>query len=101
MLSVLNRLYSHYAGGNQRPVYFDIDKTYPSLTNMTDHFSVIKHEFEQAVTQLDKLPQYHELDPRQADISNACEKKWSIFMLYLMGHQSEEAKRLCPRRAIC
>lgn len=96
MLSVLNRLYSHYAGRDQRPVFFDIDKTYPSLNRITEHFPIIKQEFEAALTKLDNLPQYHDLDPRQAEISNACEKKWSIFMLYLMGHQSDEAQQLCP-----
>ena len=92
----LNNLYARYIGREQRPTFFDINQTSPTLNEITQHFSTIKQEFEHVLSQNQELPRYHDIDPGEAKISNACEKKWSVYMLYLLGYQFEEAQTLCP-----
>lgn len=92
----LNNFYGRYVGYNQRPTFFDINQTYPSLNQITQNFPLIQQEFEQAFTNFDHLPRYHDIDPGEAEISNACDKKWNVFMLYLLGYQLPEAQTLCP-----
>ncbi len=92
----LNRFYGRYVGYNQRPTFFDIDKTYPSLNQITQHFQTIQNEFHQVLTATPQLPRYHDIDPGEAEISDACEKRWNVYMLYLLGFQLEQANKLCP-----
>lgn len=92
----LNRFYGRYIGNETRPTFFDIKSTCAALDNITQHFATIKKEFEQVITKKSELPRYHDVDPGEAEISNACEKKWTVFMICLLGYQMEEARALCP-----
>lgn len=92
----LNRFYKRYVDYDRRPTFFDIKKISPALQEITAHFPVIKQEFEQVLSHTQELPRYHDIDPGEAEISNACEKKWSVFMLYLLGYEVEDAQKLCP-----
>ncbi|QDP71631.1 aspartyl/asparaginyl beta-hydroxylase domain-containing protein [Legionella israelensis] len=91
----LNRFYYRYVG-QQRPTFFSIDETFPSLNLITEQFPVIKKEFEQVLANTQQLPRYHDIDPGEVDISNTTPKNWNVFMLYLLGYQLEEARRFCP-----
>jgi aspartate beta-hydroxylase/beta-hydroxylase len=92
----LNRLYASYIGYTKRPTYFDINQVSPALNEITHNFPIIREEFEKVLANKTNLPRYHDIDPGESAISNACEKKWSVYMLYLLGYQIEEANNLCP-----
>ena len=57
--SVINRYFTKHVDGNNRPTFFDIDETYPSLNKITRNHSVILKEFIHAFDQRQNLPQYH------------------------------------------
>lgn len=42
--AILNGFYDLFIDGKNRPVFFDIDKTYPELLIRDQHFETIKHE---------------------------------------------------------
>lgn len=92
----LNRFYAPYVGGDQRETFFDIDKIYPSLNQITQQYTKIKEEFYQVRQHKPQLPRYHDIDPGETAISDSTEKNWNVFMLYLLGYQLEEAGQLCP-----
>lgn len=94
----LNRFYYRYVG-EKRPTFFDIDETFPSLNEITQHFPIIKEEFEAVLANKHALPRYHDIDPGEVEISDTTPRNWNVFMLYLLGYQLEESRRLCP--ALC
>jgi len=94
--SKLNQLYARYIGHEQRPTFFPINQNFDALNTITEHFEIIKTEFTQALAKTPHLPRYHEVDPGETEISDACEKNWNVFMLYLLGYQVDEARALCP-----
>ncbi|KTC93786.1 MULTISPECIES: aspartyl/asparaginyl beta-hydroxylase domain-containing protein [Legionella] len=93
---IINNLYARYVGYDQRPTFFDIEQTFPALTEVTQHFETIKKEFENVLAQSPRLPRYHDIDPGEAEISDATQKNWNVFMLYLLGYELEKAQKLCP-----
>lgn len=99
MKTKLNRYFSKHVGGEQRPTFFDISKTYPALEKITAQFPVIQQEFFEAMRQKPNNPRYHEIDPGEHHISNTIDvdKGWNIFMLYLLGHKPEQNRRYCPQ----
>ena len=93
----LNRFYARYVGYQQRPTFFDIQAVCPSLNAVTQQIGLIQEQFHALLTKVDALPRYHDIDPGEVHISNHCEKKWSVFMLYLLGYEVPEARLLCPQ----
>ena len=93
----LNRFFLQYVGYDKRPTYFDIDQVYPKLNLITQNHLVIQQEFQKVRAAKQNLPRYHDIDPGEAAISDACEKKWNVYMLYLLGYQLQEATVLCPK----
>jgi aspartyl/asparaginyl beta-hydroxylase (cupin superfamily) len=93
---IINNLYGRYVGYDQRPTFFDITQTFPTLNEITNHFEVIKQEFANVLAHSPRLPRYHDIDPGEADISDTTEKNWNVFMLYLLGYKLEKAQKLCP-----
>jgi aspartate beta-hydroxylase len=92
----LNRYFARQVGREDRPTFFDIQATCPALNRLTEHFPVIRHEFDRACAQANKLPRYHQIDPGERGISASTPGDWKVFMLYLLGHRPPEASRLCP-----
>ena len=92
----LNRFYARYVGHDKRPTFFDMDATYHALHKITEHFPAIKHEFERVLQREGELPRYHDIDSGEKEISDACSKKWNVFMLHLLGYDVQEARVLCP-----
>lgn len=95
--SLLNRYFARHVGGSKRPVFFDIDATFPELNYITQNFAAIKKEFEKVYHLQPDMPEYHEIDPGEAAISNTTGKRWKVFMLYLLGHKPEENRELCTQ----
>ena len=93
---IVNNFYASYIGHDQRPTFFDIETTYPSLNKITQQVSIIKAEFENVLINTPQLPRYHDIDPGEKAISDTTEKNWNVFMLYLLGYQLQEARTLCP-----
>lgn len=94
--TMLNNFLARYTGVEQRPTFFDINQTYPALNTITQNFSTIKQEFLCAYEANKNLPRYHDIDPGEKEISDTTEKNWNVFMLFLLGHQPEQAHTLCP-----
>lgn len=93
--SMLNRYYARHVGGENRPVFFDVDSTFPALDQITKNYSVIKNEFDQVYQTQTNMPLYHEIDPGEEEISKTTDKNWKVFMLYLLGHKPEANRALC------
>jgi hypothetical protein len=85
------------AGGDERPVMFDIDQTYPALRRLDHAYADIRSELEEVLKNRDVLPAYHDLDPDQADISNVTPNQWKIFYLWAMGERAEPNASKCPK----
>src|SRR5919201_6011399 len=82
--AVLNRYFARHVGGEQRPIFFDIDTTFPALNALTRHYATIRRECELILDTRDRsMPAYHEVDPGEAPISLADGggKRWSVFLL--------------------
>lgn len=92
----LNQFYDRYIEHDKRPTFFEIGKTCAALNKVTEHFPAIKTEFEQAIAKKSQLPRYHDIDPGEQEISNACEKNWNVFMLSLLGYELKEAHAASP-----
>jgi aspartyl/asparaginyl beta-hydroxylase (cupin superfamily) len=93
----LNLWFRNTAGGDQRPVVFDIDETIPELREIEKAFPEIREEFLVASEKVATMPTYHELDPVQRYISATTPYDWRMFYLYAMGIVAEENAALCPR----
>lgn len=97
--SAVNRYLSLYAGGKERPAYFDVAKTFPALNTLTAGFPVIKAELDAALKEKPRFRRYQDVDPGEAKITGGggAGKNWSVFMLYLLGHKPEGNRSLCPQ----
>jgi aspartyl/asparaginyl beta-hydroxylase (cupin superfamily) len=85
------------AGGENRQVFYDIEKTAPALRNLEKNYSIIKNEVERLLESKRNLPSYHDLDPKQFAISAGGNKKWKVFLLYAMGAKPKANRALCPQ----
>ncbi len=98
--AVNDYLFRH-AGGERRPVHFDdIAAINPGLDNLTRNFAVIKREFDAVFEQGLELPAYHDVDPGERAISgntDGSNKKWGVFLLYLLGHKPQANCQRCPQ----
>jgi len=95
----LNGRYRKSAGGENRPAFYDIDKTYPSLRILDQNYDVIRGEMEGVLAYRDRLPHYHELDARETYISGTInpEKAWKVFMLQCIVGAPKNNQAKCPR----
>jgi len=85
------------AGGENRPVFYDVDKIAPALRDLERNYPVIRAELVQVLQSNRNLPTYHELDPSQRGISAGGTKKWKVFLLYAMGAKPAANRALCPQ----
>ena len=98
LLKSINSFLDLFIGGEKRPAFFDIDKTFPLLRVFDENYPIIKKELEQILPQKDDIPRYHELDKYQKRISGTVdtEKDWKIFYFNGMGIKVTENYRQCP-----
>jgi aspartate beta-hydroxylase len=92
-----NAYFDRYTGGPQRPTFFEIDEIAPRLAEVTAAYAAIRTEFDRLPVTPEALPQYHEVDPGEAKISNTTPKRWNVFMLEILGHRLEANRALCPQ----
>ena len=93
---VANAYFDRYTGGSARPTFFDVAETVPELAAVTTAYPAIRAEFDRLPVAPDALPQYHDVDPGEAKISNTTPKRWNVFMLEILGHKLEANRSLCP-----
>ncbi len=95
----LDRAHLAAAGGDQRPVFFDVRETYPALLAIDRNHDLIRAELEAVIGALDQVPRYHEVDANQAEIS-AGVRNWRTLFLHLKrAGKSFPNRRLFPRTA--
>jgi aspartyl/asparaginyl beta-hydroxylase (cupin superfamily) len=96
--SKVNHYFARYAGGDRRSVFFDIDEVCPGLHEVTRAYPVIRAECERLLDRRVPMPMYHELDAGEYDISAVInpDRKWTVFMLYILGYKPRMNRALCP-----
>ena len=89
--SVFNPIYDLFIGGSQRPVFFDIEKTFPTLSKLDDIYPEIRNEFEELLPRQQNMPRYHDLDTDLVYSSGRInrDRRWNVFMLYCYGAKPE------------
>lgn len=94
----VNGYFARFAGGDRRPVFFDIDELCPALHEVTRGYPAIRAECDRLLDQRVPLPEYHELDAGERPISAVvdADKKWTVFMLYILGYKPRQNRALCP-----
>jgi aspartate beta-hydroxylase/beta-hydroxylase len=97
LFGFLNRKCETHAGGIDRPVFYNVSKTYPSLQILEQNFDVIRKELSAILPQLEGMPRYHDIDHHQNEISGESEQNWRVFMLDVVGQAPSAATRACPR----
>lgn len=94
----INRIIGFFAGGNKRPVFFDIHKDYPELAVIQENYPVIREELENLLQQNLNIPRFHEIDSAQRYLSvDLPNKNWRMFELYCYGQKPEANRKLCPK----
>lgn len=94
--SVANGFLGLFIRPKQRPTFFDIENTFPALDRVTIAYPQIRQEFDRLVAEWSELPQYHDVDPGEREISGTTPKRWNVFMLEVMGHKPAHNRACCP-----
>ena len=94
--AVANAYFGRYVDRDRRPTFFNVKESYPALDQVTQAYPAIRREFDNLITSLNNLPQYHELDSGERKISSTTPKRWNVFMLEIMGHKPAANRAWCP-----
>ncbi|MCF8479957.1 MAG: aspartyl/asparaginyl beta-hydroxylase domain-containing protein [Rhodospirillum sp.] len=94
----LNPIFDIWVGGENRPVFFDIDQEEPALRTLDKAFPLIRDSYDRVTAAVDRLPPYHMIDHDVIYSSGRTQReaRWGVFMLTCFGQEPEAAKRLCP-----
>ena len=96
-IKCMNRFVDIWAGGDQRPVLFDVDRVLPPLRRLEQNWMTIRQEVEGILPQLETVPRYYELDPGQSKISGSeAGADWRVFMINAYGELPAKNRALCP-----
>src|ERR1700682_945261 len=98
-LRALNRRYYVAANGEDRPAFYNIDKTYPCLRLLDQSYEVIREEMESVLNYKARIPRYHDLVDSEQYISGTIdpEKAWRVFMLSSTAGIPRSNQLKCPR----
>lgn len=95
----VNNYLARPAGGEKRPVYWDIDAVCPELRGLEAAYPQIRAEVENLLDNQDDIPAYHEINAPSAEISATTQGRWNVFMLELLGYRAERNLARCPHTA--
>ena len=84
-----NNVFYRFLGGDTRPVFFDVEQTYPELLAIDRNYDAIRRELMEVLPRRDQIPRYHEVDAAQQGISGQDERSWRVFFVEL--HNAGEA----------
>jgi aspartyl/asparaginyl beta-hydroxylase (cupin superfamily) len=98
-IGAFNWRYHREAGGENRPPFYDIDETYPTLRLLDQSYPVIRKEMEAVLNYKERIPRYHDLDKGENYISGSLDpdKSWRVFMLRSMVGSPRANQAKCPR----
>jgi len=101
IVKAVNGAYAWAANGDQRPAFYDIDKTYPSLRALDQGYPAIRAELESLLQKNVSIPRYHDIAPAETYISGTVDpdKDWKVFMLYTMAGGTSRNQARCPATA--
>lgn len=96
---IYNPFFDLFTGGRRRPVFFDIDATFPALRRIDAAYPDIRAELESLLPQRAQMPRYHEIDTDLVLASGRYhrDKSWNVFMLYSYGARPLHNRARCPR----
>src|SRR5690625_4080433 len=94
---VVNRYLARKAGGDKRPVFFDVDATCPEFRKLEQSWPDIRAEVNALLAERVEMPRYHEVNTPAADISGTTQGRWNVFLLELLGHKPEGNRARCPK----
>jgi aspartyl/asparaginyl beta-hydroxylase (cupin superfamily) len=97
-INMINAFIDLHIGGRNRPVSFDVTKTYPPLDELTRRCSDIRAEVEAILPHKDRIPRYHEVDTNQKYISSQVdpERAWRTYMFNSVMRRNESNSSRCP-----
>jgi aspartyl/asparaginyl beta-hydroxylase (cupin superfamily) len=96
--SKIDRAYYHACGGDARPVFYDIDRTYPALRVIDRNYDLIRDELLAVLPRRGGMPRYHDVDRRQQAISETTPGNWHTLFLSVYGAGERlPTRQLCPR----
>lgn len=87
------------AGGERRPVFWDIDAVCPQLHTLEEAFPQIRAEVDALFDERVAMPSYHEINEPATEISAGTGGRWNVYMLELLGHRMKENLARCPQTA--
>jgi aspartyl/asparaginyl beta-hydroxylase (cupin superfamily) len=95
----LNKMYAWAANGDQRPAFYDIDKTYPSLRILDQNHAVIGEELAGILANHSAIPRYHDIVASETYISGTFnpDRDWKVFMLNSFAGTPARNQAKCPR----
>lgn len=96
ILDRVNDWFLRTAGGESRPVYYDVDETYPALRAVDAAYPQIRAEALAVLRNSDEVPTYAEIDPIQDCIADITPGHWRIFYLWSMGEPALPNSTRCP-----
>ncbi len=97
---LVDRAYYRHAGGEGRPVFFDVERTHPALRVIDEGYDTIREELLAILPRKDSIPRYHEIDRAQYSISAQGNAAWRTFFVSLSGVGDRLPNRQqCPRTA--
>ena len=79
-----DRLIKWRLGGYERPAFYDVDEVFPALRAIDENFDIIDEELSRIVPSVAAMPRYHDVDPSQSWISDADERAWRVFFVYVL-----------------
>jgi aspartate beta-hydroxylase/beta-hydroxylase len=97
--NAVNRYLAKPSWGDARPVYWDIDATYPELRQLEQGYPRIRAEVEALLETQDDMPTYHEINAPSTEIAATTRGRWNVFMLELLGYRAERNLARCPETA--
>jgi aspartyl/asparaginyl beta-hydroxylase (cupin superfamily) len=96
---VAQPVYYHVAGGEKRPLFFDIDETMPELREIERNQDVIREELLAVMPRSKDIPEYQEVDKKQEDIATEGEAAWrTVFAeIWFAGREFPTRRDPFPR----
>jgi len=93
-------VYYRLAGGERRPVFFDPARTMPALLEIDRNVDAIREELLALLAERGRIPRYHEIDAKQAEIAPPGGEAWRTYMVQVHWAGERLAnRRACPRTA--
>ena len=95
--SAVNGYLAFHIDPKPRPTFFNIADAYPELDLITQAYPAIRAEFDQLMAAGVEMPQYHDVDSGEREISSTTPKRWNVYVLEVLGYKVEPNRARCPR----